>query len=133
MSLMIVKIWQVGNTINDDALPDLWDDPLLLRLNTDSKIADVKQHLNAELEEQCTTLNLFTSVTIYNIKPLGDDMILGAIGVPIREQVRNQNHNKPVRVLKLYVTGSETIFNKYNPAKNPANFTTHVLKNKINF
>ena len=51
-------------------------------------------------------------------------MILGDIGVPIREQVRN--HKKPVRVLKLYVTGSETIFNKYNPAK----FTTHVLKIK---
>jgi len=121
---MLVKIWQVGNTINDDALPYLWDDPLRLRLNTDSTIADVKQHLNAELEEQCTTLNLFTSVQIYNIKPLGDDMILGDIGVPIREQVRN--HKKPVRVLKLYVTGSETIFNKYNPAK----FTTHVLKIK---
>ena len=55
---MLVKIWQVGNTINDDALPYLWDDPLRLRLNTDSTIADVKQHLNAELEEQCTTLNL---------------------------------------------------------------------------
>jgi len=120
--LMLVKIWQVGNTINDDALPDLGDDPLRLRLNTNSTIADVKQHLNTKLEEPRTTLNLFTSVIIYHIKPLGDDMELGDIGQPTWEKLGSRK--TPVRVLELYVTGSVTIFKRYNTAK----FTTHVIK-----
>ena len=136
MSLMLVKIWQTGNSIDNKALPYFGSGAALhLWLKTNSKIKDVKRQLNAKIKKP--KLNepyrffLFTSARITNIKPLGDDMILGKIGVPRKEQVRN--HKKPVRMLELYVTGAYTIFNKNRPANNPANFTTHVLKNKINF
>jgi len=134
--LMLVKIWQPGNTIDNKALPHFGGAALRLWLNTNSTIADVKQQLNAKLKKpklkEPYTLSLFTERIIYNINTfVSDNMILGEIGVPYWEQVRN--HKNPVRVLELYVTGAYTIFKKYNPANNPANFTTHVLKNKINF